>query len=613
MEPRMKHAIRTAVSALMILCLITAPAMGAGTGEGMTVEAETGVMAGNTRVAGSGGREWVEGFQQAGSDSFAAEFTIAQEGFYDIAVIQASQGGHKENPVLLDGENIGTAITDETRFGKSVLEHIYLAEGTHTLGLGTSWGYVKVDAFELTPSKALPEDLYTIPEKMSVGKATPEARRLYDWMRENYGKKIISGQQCDGGMLGMENQAIWRATGGSYPAILGLDMMEYSLSRVEHGGESDKAVPQAIDYWNKGGIVSFCWHWNAPSPYLKNPWYSGFYTQYTSFNLEKVMNGKDEAGFKLLNQDIDAIAAQLLRLKEAGVPVLWRPLHEASGGWFWWGASGAEAYLKLYRLMYDRLTNVHGLNNLIWIWNGQDAAWYPGDDMVDMIGTDLYPGKHVHDTQQAAFLKCAGYTDSRKIILLSECGCVPSTVKCLKDNVMWSSWAVWCYEFVQVKGQYNGEYTSPELLKQFYEQDHVITLKDVPLLGRTPVEEEAPAEDGGLTWSFAEGVCTGAAQPAGDHVDIRGNAEGDTVTLTISVPEDGTYLLTILQSGIGGYKENYLSIDGETLGNTIVQGEAEEACEFGPVTLTAGEHSVKITAFWGWVSLKNLSLTPVTE
>ena len=81
-------------------------------------------------------------------------------------------------------------------------------------------------------------------------------------------------------------------------------MMEYSLSRVKHGGKSDKAVPQAIDYWNKGGIVSFCWHWNAPSPYLKNPWYSGFYTQYTSFNLEKVMNGKDEAGFKLLNQDI---------------------------------------------------------------------------------------------------------------------------------------------------------------------------------------------------------------------------------------------------------------------------------------------------------------------
>ena len=96
-------------------------------------------------------------------------------------------------------------------------------------------------------------------------------------------------------------------------------------------------------------------------------------------------------------------------------------------------------------------------------------------------------------------------------------------------------------------------------------------------------------------------------------MDIRGNAETDTVTLTISVPEDGDYLLTIVQNGIGGYKENYLSVDGEVLGNTVVQGEAEEACDFGTVSLTAGEHEVKITAFWGWVTLKTLTLTPVTE
>ena len=207
MDSRKKRLIRTAASVMAILCLANVPAMGAGTEEGIIVEAETGIMSGNTRTAGSGGREWVEGFRQAGGDSFAAEAVITREGFYDIAVIQASQGGHKENPVLLDGENIGSAITDVTDFRKSILEHIYLTEGTHTLGLGTSWGYVRVDAFELTPSVSLPEDLYNIPEAMCVGEATPEARKLYDWMRENYGKKIISGQQCDGGMYGMENQA----------------------------------------------------------------------------------------------------------------------------------------------------------------------------------------------------------------------------------------------------------------------------------------------------------------------------------------------------------------------------------------------------------------------
>ena len=95
------------------------------------------------------------------------------------------------------------------------------------------------------------------------------------------------------------------------------------------------------------------------------------------------MNGEDEEGYELLMKDIDAIAQQLLILQEADVPILWRPLHEASGGWFWWGASGAEAYKQLYILLYDKLTNEYGLNNLIWLWNGQDADWYPGDEYVD--------------------------------------------------------------------------------------------------------------------------------------------------------------------------------------------------------------------------------------
>jgi mannan endo-1,4-beta-mannosidase len=77
----------------------------------------------------------------------------------------------------------------------------------------------------------------------------------------------------------------------------------------------------------------------------------------------------------------------LKRLRDAGVPVLWRPLHEASGNawhtpWFWWGAKGAEPYKKLWNMMFDRMNNYHGLNNLIWIysinWDNKDSSWYPG-------------------------------------------------------------------------------------------------------------------------------------------------------------------------------------------------------------------------------------------
>lgn len=58
------------------------------------------------------------------------------------------------------------------------------------------------------------------------------------------------------------------------------------------------------------------------------------------------MNGSDPKGYNALMSDVDEIAKQLKRLSDADVPVLFRPLHEASGGWFWWGADGSEAYKK---------------------------------------------------------------------------------------------------------------------------------------------------------------------------------------------------------------------------------------------------------------------------
>jgi mannan endo-1,4-beta-mannosidase len=66
-------------------------------------------------------------------------------------------------------------------------------------------------------------------------------------------------------------------------------------------------------------------------------------------------------------KDIDTIAVQLKKLQSKGIPVLFRPLHEAEGGWFWWGAQGPEPCKKLWRILYQRLTHHHRINNLIWM------------------------------------------------------------------------------------------------------------------------------------------------------------------------------------------------------------------------------------------------------
>ena len=468
-------------------------------------------------------------------------------------------------------------------------------------------------------TEAIPAEVYQVEPALNNPSPSPEAQALMDWMCGIYGRKIISGQYLDEYQYGKELEAVASVTGGLYPALVGMDLLNYSPSAVSLGSWPT-SVDQAIGYWKKGYVVTFCWHWIAPERYLDttgNAWWSGYRTESTTFRLDKVLSGEDPEGLADLERDLDAIAKQLTRLRDAGVPVLWRPLHEASGGWFWWGVSGPEAYIQLYRMMYEKFTGEYGLNNLIWVWNGQDKAWYPGDDVVDIIGEDVYPGKNVHEAQEKAFRRCLDYTDARKLIMLSECGCVPSPVRCEKDGVMWSAWAVWCYEFVLENGKYSEQYTSAERMQLFYGQENVVTLKDVPALGRTAgeaAEQPAAEETPDNVYRFADGELLGNVRTVPlegkDWVELASNEETDGVTVTISVPEDGIYDLVIRQAGIGGYKENYLAVDGERIANTVVQGTDIEDCVTPGVSLTAGEHTVTVTCFWGWANLDSLTVVP---
>lgn len=82
----------------------------------------------------------------------------------------------------------------------------------------------------------------------------------------------------------------------------------------------------------------------------------------------RVANGSE--GKSILLSDMDAVAKELQTLRDAKVPILWRPLHEASGGWFWWGDCSPDSYCELYRLMYEKFTKEYELDNLIFAFRG---------------------------------------------------------------------------------------------------------------------------------------------------------------------------------------------------------------------------------------------------
>jgi mannan endo-1,4-beta-mannosidase len=459
-----------------------------------TYEAEDAAFQGDVSAASSragySGSGYASGFSADG-DSCTFEIAISEEGFYDLGFATAASG-YKENYVSVDGEQIGTiASGDEDGFSEDFLTRVYLEQGTHEVAVSKYWGYIDLDYLVVQTSEPLDSSIYDVSASLVNENATENTKRLMSYLADNYGTNILSGQYSQDGMYGKEFAVVKKVTGLT-PAVLGLDFIEYSPSRVAHGSTSN-ATDLAIAYWNAGGIVTFCWHWNAPEKYLTGEWYSGFRTEATNIDLAKIMNGEDEEGYELLMEDIDAIAQQLLILQDAGVPVLWRPLHEASGGWFWWGASGADAYKQLYILLYDKLTNEYGLNNLIWLWNGQDAEWYPGDEYVDIIGEDLYPGERVYTSQVNKYLEAANYTDAKKMVVMSENGCVFDPSLAIRDGAMWGFWCTWGSEFVAkdiAVYSYSDQYTEEDKLKEFYENEAVITLEDLPVLTDYPIREE---------------------------------------------------------------------------------------------------------------------------
>lgn len=451
-------------------------------------EAEDGMFSGKVRIENNG---YVTGFEND-DDACTVVIEIAETGFYDLEFMIKALGGYKENYVLVDGEQMGHISADGNKFQRAYIRRIYMEAGKHEVTVRKYWGYINWDKVSVLTSEPFDESVFDVSAKLVNENATDNAKRLFSYLCDSYGKYIISGQYCDSGANGWENMKIAENNGGKYPAILGLDMGYYSQTGVDHEVEI-KTTEQAIAYWEKGGIVTLCWHWLAPEKYISGTWYSAFRPEEVNMNLTAIMNGEDEEGMSLLKKDIDNIARQLLIMQEAGVPVLWRPLHEASGGWFWWGAEGPETYKKLYIMLYDTLTNEYGLNNLIWLWNGQNAEWYPGDEYVDIIGMDIYAGERVYTSQIDQFLMNHSYGEGNKMVVLSENGTMIDPDLAVRDRAMWGFFCTWSGEFVMndsIRKTYSEQYTEIEMMSKVYNSEHVITRDELPDLHSYPIRDD---------------------------------------------------------------------------------------------------------------------------
>ena len=205
---------------------------------------------------------------------------------------------------------------------------------------------------------------------------------------------VLSGQNCGHGNGPQEGYRtlIEQLVENGSPriALLGVD---YGL---DNDFDANRANSPLITHWGKGGFVTVSWH-------AGNPWTDGTSWDIKDAKLTELLVPGSKA-YKRWRTDLDQVAKALQHLRDAGVVVLWRPLHEMNGNWFWWGMSAhpedPAPFKQLWRQMHEVFTEEYGLDNLIWVYSvfpEKDPSWtrpvhtyFPGEDVVDLVGIDLY-------------------------------------------------------------------------------------------------------------------------------------------------------------------------------------------------------------------------------
>ena len=206
-------------------------------------------------------------------------------------------------------------------------------------------------------------------------KLSPAARGVLNYLESVYGKSMLSGYNDYPHTPDDYRQV------GVKAAVWARDMQWL--------GPVDRMVKHAKHH---NYILTLHWHWhfNNDSAWTKK--------RKKPVNIHRMLTPGTTEHTQTM-KELSAVADNLQKFEDAGIPVLWRPLHEIDGGWFWWtDKKSPENTARLWRMMYNYFTNVRKLDNLIWVYSAgvgnqtvrNRKLYYPGANYVDISGIDIY-------------------------------------------------------------------------------------------------------------------------------------------------------------------------------------------------------------------------------
>ncbi|ALI98493.1 glycosyl hydrolase [Rufibacter tibetensis] len=462
--------------ALVVFLLTALPSKAAD----IKLEAEDATLTGVTVAranAGYSGTGYVQGFDNSFAKNVRFTVNVPTTGIYDLTIRYGTPSSEKGYVLEVNGQRSEGMFPFVAGYGTAQSGKYQLTAGTNTITIGGGWGFYTLDYINLSPATiplpAKPLKTLTDPN------TTASTKNLFSYMVDLYGTKVLAAQQETNALQEIDYV---RTHSGKDPAIGSFDLIEYSPSRIQHGANPAGFSEKAIQWANRDqgrGIISLMWHWNAPTDLINQApdklWWSGFYTRATTFNFAAALADKNGAKYQLMLRDIDAIAVELKKFQAQDIPVLWRPLHEAAGGWFWWGAQGAAPFKELWQILYDRLTNHHNLHNLIWVYTAERGKpeWYPGDAYVDIVGIDIYENTAVASNLSGQWTELQAMFNGKKLVTLSETGNLPNPDYIRTFGTWWSWFAVWNgADFIRKQPS--------SLIHSVFNDPDVITLDELP-------------------------------------------------------------------------------------------------------------------------------------
>ncbi len=231
--------------------------------------------------------------------------------------------------------------------------------------------------------------------------ATPETVNMLAGLKQAAGEGIMFGHQDDlsyglGWVYPGGESDVKRVT-GDYPAVYGMD-----LGDIEHRSpmnldsvpfEDMKVFVQQI--WARGGVITFSWH------------VDNLLTGGTAWDVSSdravasvLPGGEKHEEFKTWLDNVAEFLASLKDDKGVAIPVIFRPWHEHTGSWFWWGQDlcTTDEFIALWRFTFNYLCGEKNLHNLLFAYSSggdigsteQYLERYPGDEYVDLMGFDYY-------------------------------------------------------------------------------------------------------------------------------------------------------------------------------------------------------------------------------